>query len=174
MSREFPDWINPWKAAEGKRIFSGTIALAKLERLSPLLANAEGEAAFSARFGQDRQGQVMVHLEVDAELPLVCQVSLEEYRHEVSRRSSLAVVRNEEEQYLLPDDYEATCAEEGRLGFSDLVEDELLLALPQVPRKPGLEQAHDDAGQKRGVGDETYRPFARLEDLMRGGRTKQD
>lgn len=177
MSREFPDWINPWKAAEGKRIFSGSIPFARLSRLRSLLASEAGEARFTAAFSLDRDQRAMVDIEVTAELPLICQASLEEYLEPVSRKSRLAVVETELDQEMLPPGYEATCAVEGRLTFEDLVEDELLLALPQVPRKPGLKDvsfssgtpAEDSAGE-----EETYRPFAGLADLMRGGRTNRE
>ena len=48
MSRDFPDFIDPWKAAEGQRVFFGTVPLKRMQRLSPLLVSAEGEADFEA------------------------------------------------------------------------------------------------------------------------------
>mgnify|MGYP000657491512 CR=1 FL=1 len=41
MAKEFPEWVDPWKVAEGRRIFEGTIPLARLTRLQPLLADGE-------------------------------------------------------------------------------------------------------------------------------------
>jgi hypothetical protein len=58
----------------------------------------------------------------------------------VRRKSRLAVVETELDQELLPEGYEATCAVDGRLRFDDLVEDELLLALPQVHIDPAAHQ----------------------------------
>ena len=43
MSREYPDWISPARAAEGKRTFSGTIPLSRMKRLESLLVNVQGE-----------------------------------------------------------------------------------------------------------------------------------
>src|SRR5210317_1678587 len=94
MSREFPDLLNPWKAADGRRTFEGTMPLARMQRLLPLLAprQAEGGAStsadavtdapvawndawFRADFAHDGQGNVTVELWVEAELTLVCQRS---------------------------------------------------------------------------------------------------
>ena len=179
MSREFPDWVNPRKAAEGNRIFSGTIPLNRLSRLQPLLSGTEGEVGFTASFDLDDQKRVVITLEVEAELPLTCQATLEVYPHQVRRKSLLGVVEDPAEQELLPGHYEPTCTEAGKLGFAGIVEDELLLAIPQVPRKPGLENVaystDPDAPERPPERREGHnRPFAELDKLMRDGREGQD
>lgn len=190
MSREFPDWVDPWKAADGRRVFQGTMPLKWMKRLSPLLAESDPgggshaereDARFSATFGYDRQGTVTVHLDVQAALPLVCQRSLETYFEKVSRHSVLAVVESIEEQDLVPEHYEPVLAEHGRLALLDLVEDELLLAVPQVPRNPELQavrhstdagalsvnEGDDDRGDEA---ERTHRPFEDLAELLGKGR----
>ena len=174
MSREFPDWVDPWKAADGRRSFQGTMPLKRMKRLAPLLAPAEWrDASFSAAFGYDRQGMLTVDLHVEAMLPLVCQRSLEIYLEPVVRHSMLAVVEGVAEQDLVPEHYEPVLAEQGRLALLDLVEDELLLALPQVPRKPEPEPVgaqrsdyREIAGGESGGEERTHRPFEGLADLL--------
>lgn len=174
MSREFPDWVDPWKAADGRRTFQGTMPLKRMERLTPLLAPAEWQdARFSAAFGYDRQGTLTVDLHVEAKLPLVCQRSLEIYLEPVERHSVLAVVAGVAEQDLVPEHYEPVLTEHGRLALLDLVEDELLLALPQVPKNPALEavQRSTDAAARPADDDSeerTHRPFEGLADLLKG------
>jgi uncharacterized protein len=182
MSREFPDRIDPWKAADGRRRFQGTMPLKRLERLAPLLAPVDWpDARFSAGFGRDRQGLVVVDLRVEAELPLICQRSLEPYLERVVRHSRLAVVESAEQGSNVPEHYEPVLAEEGRLALQDLVEDELLLGLPEVPRNPEIERVqrstdpdqppgHGDGGEAPGAGEEpTHRPFEELADLLKSG-----
>jgi len=139
MSREYPDWISPNRAAEGKRIFSGTIPLVRMKRLAALLVDAKGEAAFTAVFRTDLDQRIIIDLQVEAALPLICQASLEVYDEQVIRNSELAVIDDDSEQFDLPENYEPVLTENGRLAIASLVEDELLLALPQIPRKPGLQ-----------------------------------
>ena len=174
MAREFPDWIDPWKAAEGQRIFSGNIPLSRLERLRTLLASSEGEVAFKARFHLDTQRRAMVDIEIAGSLPLKCQVSLETYLHRVERASRLTVIEHEMDQLELPEEHEATCVEDGRLSLAHLVEDECILALPQVPRRPGLkfEATQDQAGPSNG--QDTYKPFARLGDMLKPAGTEPE
>ena len=166
MAREFPDWIDPWKAAEGQRIFSGVLPLSRLGRLSSLLASTEGEVAFKTRFHLDAQRRALVDIEVAGELPLICQVSLETFLHRVERNSRLTIIENELDQLELPEEHEATCVEDGRLSLASLVEDECILALPQVPRRPGLEFEPDTDRAGASSGEDTYKPFARLGELL--------
>ena len=184
MSRDFPDIVDPWKVAEGRRAFGGTMPLSRLDRLSELLAPSgeagspgadEGlEAAFSATFGFDRQGLVVIDVEVNAELPLVCQRSLDVFRFAVNRRSKLVVIETVAEQETTPDNYEPILVENRRLALADLVEEELLLAVPQVPKRPDAsgesESSPEDAAVAAASEEEsepTHRPFSGLAGLMK-------
>ena len=171
MSREYPDWISPSRAAEGKRVFSGTVSLARMKRLAPLLADTQGEAAFVAAFKTDLEKRVIVELHVTAALPLVCQASLDVYDEQVERNTALAVIEHQGEQEALPDSYDPVQTENGRLASASLVEDELLLGLPQIPRKPDLESVEYStapAGPESGAAAEgRTKPFAALQDMLK-------
>jgi uncharacterized protein len=176
MSREYPDWISPEKAAEGKRVFGGTVPLSRMKRLGALLVTADGEVTFTAAFRRDLDKRVIVDLQVEALLPLICQASLEVYDEQVKRRSELAVIDDDHEQDDLPENYEPVKSEHGRLAIVSLVEEELLLALPTVPRKPGMEkveystggQVNKTAPQAKGKKN----PFAALQQMLE--RDKQN
>ena len=177
MSREFPDWVNPWKAAEGNRIYRGTIALAKMKRLEPMLAAQNGEASFEARFSRDRLGFAVILLNVEASLPLICQVSLEPYEQPVERSTSLVVLSEADDQEQLPGHYEAVQAESDRLEFMELVQDELILSVPQVPRKPGLEELRystDPEEDYSRLSGEQNKPFAALAGLLQKEQSNED
>ena len=158
--------------------------LSRLDRLEELLAPADGQAgrdagateaaAFTATFGFDRQGFVVIDLEVTARLPLVCQKSLEVFCMPVERRSQLVVIEAVTDQETVPDHYEPFLVENRRLAMADLVEEELLLAVPQVPRRPdageGKTELPADVDIATSGGDEdepTHRPFADLAGLMK-------
>lgn len=177
MSREYPDWISPARAAEGKRVFSGTIPLVRMKRLTPLLARPGGEAAFVAAFKTDLDKRVIVELHVTAALPLVCQASLETYDEQVDRKSVLAVIEHLAELEDLPEHYDPVQTEHGRLAIASLVEDELLLGLPQIPRKPGLEPVEYSTGgpikgDQGAVAGNRKNPFAALQDMLKQDKQK--
>jgi uncharacterized protein len=177
MSREFPDFVDPCKAADGRRTFAGTMPLKRMQRLVPLLAAesggaGSGEARFRARFARDRQGTVTVALQVEARLPLICQRSLRPYEEVIDRRSLVAIIEGPADQELLPESYEPVMVENGRLALQDLVEEELLLAIPQVPKNPAIDTIEEttenkDAAVSRRDQEEVYRPFSGLAGLMK-------
>jgi uncharacterized protein len=147
-----------------------------MERLVALLAPDEDavrpDVDFSAGFRFDRQGLVTIDLRVKAALPLVCQRSLQTYVERVDRRSQLAVIEDMADQEELPEHYEPVLVEERRLALADLVEEELLLAVPQVPRNPdaGELELPEDISVETSPGrkeEPTHRPFEGLAGLMK-------
>lgn len=176
MSLEYPDFIDPHKAAEGHRSFSGTIPLNRMDRLRPFLARDEGLASFSAQFDRDSLVGVRIQLEVEAALWLECQRSLEPYQEVIKRNTLLGVIDDISKEGLLPEGYEAVLAEHGKVSFQAMVEDELILALPQVPRNPDLPELDTQAGNYTLTGDSTVaeneqqprqQPFAGLADQLK-------
>ncbi len=150
----------------------GTMPLARMERLRPLLADASGEARFIARFDFDGQGRVTILIEVEAKLPLICQRSLEPYLEPVQRKSLLGVIEFMAEEASMPENYEPVLVEHGRLALLDLVEDELLLGLPQVPRNPEVDeirlQAVDPEAADPATGETpVQQPFAGLAEQLK-------
>ncbi len=66
----------------------------------------------------------------------------------------------------MPGDYEPLLTTDGALHLADVVEDELILALPAVPVKPGAEyQEPVFAGAVRDDAKESKNPFAVLQNL---------
>lgn len=171
MSRDFPDLIDPWKAAEGQRVFVGTMPLKRMKRLSPLLVTDGGEAGFEVCFYFDQQRNAVIKVAVKADLILLCQRSLGPYTETVQRTSLLGVVREIDGQDMMPANYEPIVHETGKLALLELVEDELLLALPQIPRNPAVDEIElSTDGEVRPLSDDNkeplQRPFAGLAGLL--------
>jgi uncharacterized protein len=149
-----------------------------VDSLAPGMSRADtDEAAFSAGFGHDEQGRVVIRVAVDAMLPLLCQRSLKPYGEPARRRSVLVVIEDLAEESLLTDSEEAVLVEDGRLDLLRLVEDELLLAVPQVPKDPAMEAIELSTGgvvvtpsleekQDRQAG-QGRKPFAGLADMLK-------
>ena len=81
---------------------------------------------------------------------LLCQNTLEAFRHEVSINDRLILV---EDGAALPsveeeDENEDYVVADEPLDIRDLVEDAVLLSLPMIPRKPGSEGAAQPAGEE--------------------------
>lgn len=166
MSREFPDWIDIDRGADLRCRFAGALPLVGMSRLADVLnaPEADAEVAFEIEIWRDGQGTPRIEVHVTAALPLTCQRSLRRYLEPVDSRSSLAAVREASEIARLPEDLEVTVVEHGRLRIADLVEDELVLAVPLVPRDPTLAPIEFQllAGKRPVDEDKTAGPFAVL------------
>lgn len=161
MSRDFPDWVHPDKAAAARREFSGTVPLARLERLAGMIADpGEAEVAFELAFCHDEQHQVRVEVGVSGTVPLECQRTLKVFGHVVDSHSVVGIVADDRVAESLPADYEPMLCPEGRVELARLVEEELLLALPLVPIDPDSERIEAEAGRA-----DTHQPFAELATL---------
>jgi len=136
--------------AAARRSFDGRLPLAAMARLRDLLADTEGEARFTLEFGHDALQVPFAELRVDAELPLICQRSLQRFMQPVTVAQRFALVRgidgDEEdvEASLLPDYEVLQLSDDGMLRPAELVEDELILAVPLVPTMPGSESVERD------------------------------
>lgn len=164
MSRDFPDWIDPDKAAAAGRELGGTVPLARLPRLEGMIADpGAAEISFRLRFGLDDQRQVRVDVSVSGSVPLRCQRTLRVYWQEIESRSTVGIVADERAADQLPADYEPLICLDKKLEVAHLIGEELLLGLPLVPIAPGAGQVN--IGEDRPA--DTHRPFSGLAELRR-------
>ncbi|WP_456412151.1 YceD family protein [Thiolapillus sp.] len=135
MLQRIPDRVDPWRLAEQGKTLEGRIKLDSLPRLAPLLAFADGEAAFVLRFGRDKRNRPILGLRVTTELVLQCQRCLDSMVQEVDSAIMLALVQGDMEAEQLPEELEPLLSEDGEyLDIAELIEDELLLGIPSSPR----------------------------------------
>lgn len=171
MSHRFPEYLDPWQACGKEREFAGTYRLADLDRLTPLLASVEGEAAFALRFGHDDERRPTVTGHVDANLSLICQRCLQPMDLAVHSVVALSPVQGLEESTRLPELLDPLLVENHRVCLRDLVEDELIMALPSIPRHAASEcrAAEDGNGGNETNGEDADNPFAVLAALKSSG-----
>ncbi|WP_372012840.1 YceD family protein [Pseudoxanthomonas sp. 10H] len=164
---QLPETLDAWRMVAARRQFEGTLPLSAMSRLGGSLADSDGECRFALEFGQDTLQVPFVELSIEAGLPLVCQRSLERFVFPVKTVQRLGLIRDEADEAALPPGYEALLVpEDGLLRPVDLVEDELVLAVPVVPLAP------DSAPVDRtwSAGEEELKaasPFAALASLKK-------
>ncbi len=118
------------------RVVEGTLALSSLERLHDLLAEAAGEVSFRIGGLTGERGESLLHLEVSGSLPLACQRCLETVPFDLDADVLLELLPEgtEVSQDEMEDDTRDFLPVAGKLDVAELVEDEILLALPVAPR----------------------------------------
>jgi uncharacterized protein len=165
-----PDKIDPWRlAAEGGRL-EGALALATLPRLVAVLNRTDGMASVTLTAGVDEQHVRFIKGTVRTVVELVCQRCLEPLRSLLDVTVSLGLVHGEAEAERLPEEYEPLLVPEGIIRVADLVEDELLLALPQIPRHDDVHECvangYRPSASELAVDMEHGQPFATLASLL--------
>jgi uncharacterized protein len=118
---------------------SGELSNDKLTRLKSLLHSGVGSVRATLRFRQRGDGWLAAELDYEGSVDLVCQRCLEPFRQEL--RDTVNVVLADEDSVPLapPTGYEPFELEEGRLQPAQLIEDELIVAVPLVPKHARVE-----------------------------------
>lgn len=133
MLEHLPEFIDPLALVEKRRQFKGSLPLSQMTRLHDLLFDREGEVDFDLRFG--KEGRIAaVTGSVQAKLKLQCQCCLGSIPWTVDSIVSLGVVSSIDEADRLPEGYEPLLLEGETLPLTDIVQEELLLAIPTIPQ----------------------------------------
>lgn len=136
MLSGLPDHVDPFRLCDQARSFEGRLNLADLPRLAETLVSAEGQVSYRIDCDRDEQRRARIRGSVDAELAVICQRCMGPMRLPVHADFQLAIVRGEAEAVQLPDDYDPLLLEGETLQLADVIEDELLLAVPVAPMHP--------------------------------------
>jgi uncharacterized protein len=127
------------QAALRHEAFTGSVPLAKLPRLSASLAETAGALQVELQATRDGEGQDWLHGEIRGRLPLTCQRGLHAFEWDCDVALSLALVESESEEARMLKETDAYLVQDDELPLRDLVEEEVLLALPMMPRCEDLD-----------------------------------
>jgi uncharacterized protein len=139
MNAALPETVDAWRMVQARRSFQGSIPLASMPRLRSSLESDGGAVTYDIEFSKNDLGVANVWVRAEAGLPLMCQRSLEPFVLPVRVDARLGLIESEAEEAGLPAGYEPLMVDNGRLRLADVIEDELILALPVVPLKPGVD-----------------------------------
>lgn len=142
MSNALPQYFDPRRlAAQGVRV-AGVIDSTGMERLGESLADtAPVDVTVELQVFEDDGGRARVTGTVAATLQLTCQRCMEPAGIPVSGEFSLVPVASPDEADSIPDDAEPLVLEKGpQVSLRELVEDELILALPVIARHDDIEE----------------------------------
>lgn len=162
MSDRFPDRLDPYALCRRNGAVRGEVPVARMERLTSLGVAPEGFAAGRLEFGRDDRGRAVVDVTVTAVLGLTCQRCLGQLLLEVAERRRLVLIESEAEANRLAEDVEPLWVADGPLCPADVLEDELLLALPIIPTHPDGRCRPPGGGDRAGECDDKRSPFAGL------------
>ncbi len=138
--------------ASRRATLEGEVSVAGMHRLRALrstggagriLRFAHEPVRYRLAFRRDEGGAPQLSVSIRTTVTLRCQRCLEPFDYRIDTRSHFRIVRREEDTPADSNAPEALICPAGRLVRDALIEDEILLALPDIPR-------HDEASLAAG------------------------
>lgn len=155
--------IDGFEFAAAGAIQQGVWAVGDFPRLRDMLASDAGEIRYEIEGAHDARGRPALRVKVRGVLQLRCQRCLEPMRLEVDSDEILVLAATQAEIDAEPADAQSpdrvVASEE--MQVRDLLEDELILAMPYAPRHEGCEVGADAEG------DAKISPFAGLRGMLK-------
>lgn len=169
MSEKFiPEHIDPFRYAEQNLRLDGVVKIADMQRLSSNLSSNEDVVAVNFQFGKDEQGVTFLKGHLKTQLLLQCQRCMEPFSYEIMSDFVLGIVSTLDEANALPERYEPAMAKDGELALRELIEDELILNLPIIPRHEPedckVKLPLIDSGWEQDKGDNPFHVLKSLKD----------
>ena len=155
--------IDGFEFASAGATQQGVLSLSAFERLRDVLASDEGEVAYELKGVRDERGRPSLRLRVRSTLQLRCQRCLGPLAFEAQADALLVLAATQAEIDADPVDVQSPDRVlAGReMAVADLIEDELILAVPYAPR-------HESCAPAARIGEGARtRPFAALRDKLK-------
>jgi uncharacterized protein len=129
-----PQYAVASKAVAASQHFRGTVLLSHLTRLAPQLAAKAGSLDVDLTAEKDRAGAPWLKGSIKGILKLTCQRGEHPFDWSCDLQTALRLVTSDAEEKRLLAACEPYRVEDDRLPLRELVEDEVLLALPMLPK----------------------------------------
>jgi len=171
MKDRLPEHIEPLRLARSQRLLHGRLPLSRMSRLVSSLEDDTGEIDVDLKFDVDVTGIAWMEGHLTGILPLCCQRCMQQLLMPIDVTFKLAMIESESEIERLGEQYEPLLLEDDSLlSVVELVEDELLLALPIVPKHDTVKCNAGEEIVEQVVEvkpEQKKNPFAVLADLKR-------
>ncbi|MCX2973115.1 hypothetical protein EYC87_05880 [Halieaceae bacterium IMCC8485] len=170
LTEPLPNTLDVRKAAARGVSISGALKPVDLPRFMALLANDTGEIMAGLAFSRDEENRAVVAVEFEAKISVICQRCLQAMPLSMTGDNSLGVVLTDEQAKHLPRHLDALIVPEESCNLWELVEDELILALPPFSYHDTEDckqilSEYTGPGPEEGEGDQKPNPFDVLAQL---------
>ncbi|QEA40158.1 hypothetical protein FGL86_14440 [Pistricoccus aurantiacus] len=127
-----PQRVEPYRLAANAERLEGTVPLASLKRLAQEAGSQQGDCRVRLQFGIDAQGRREIEGWLEADVTLACRRCLGPIETRIESDFLLGMVTSDALAAALPGTHEPVLVESEQLDLFALLEDEILLSLPQV------------------------------------------
>lgn len=168
-------YIDTYELVHNLREVHGVAPISRFTRLvGDLPQQADTTVSWSVKGIADTRGKQFLLLRVTASPTLECQRCLRAFQWPVDAENRLELVRSEAEleegadgHEQDPDDFIERIVGSQRLDVLALVEDEIILSLPYVPKHDVCPSLPDALAQESGADTSRPNPFAALSQLKK-------
>jgi uncharacterized protein len=161
-----PRQIEHRKLAENRAKLEGSIAIEEFERLAAYLCDTTGEIMVKLQFRKGKGQKTFVTGNCQASVNVQCQACLEPMTVEIGCGVRTFLLDSAEELATLRQSDDGIVCEGEVVKLVDLLEDDLMVSLPMVPRHDEGDCADPIAYEEDDSDvEDTYKPFAGLADL---------
>ncbi len=162
MAAGMPDRVDCARLAADAAVLQRVYELGELLRLRDLLADGTGSVTVTFAFENLAAGRAGATVEMAAKPNLICQRCLQGFPFAVAGKSEIEFASSEDASPVASQ-REIFVMEDGRVSLRELVEEEVLLALPIVAAC----SAPESCGRAPTLENDRARPFAGLEKLLK-------
>jgi uncharacterized protein len=165
-SGQLPSFLEPRKLADQEAEIKGQTTVARLPRLAEFRDSQDEIVEVALRFGRDEERRQCLSGTVKTALVMTCQRCLEPVRCTVEAKPSLVMVYDEDQIKALPEHLDPWLVTDEKIMLAELLEEELLLALPLVAMHEQCPTAlHTPAAPAAAAETKRDNPFAVLAQL---------
>ncbi|WP_199608793.1 23S rRNA accumulation protein YceD [Flocculibacter collagenilyticus] len=129
-----PTTIDPVRAAQKRLSYDGIVPVQELSRLSELFVEADGDIKVKVNCNIDEQGLVVISGEASYSGNVLCQRCNEKMKQDLATNFFYTPLTQRTEEEQIPEEYETFALDDaGEMMLRQVIEDELIIALPIVP-----------------------------------------
>jgi len=142
---KLPITISPLRSAQRRLVCEGVFKLSEMTRLLAACESTSEYAQVSVKFDVDERGLTVISGNASALVALTCQRCNEPYEQLLEVEFTFSPAKNAEAAEKIPSYYDVIELDEnGEVNLRELVEEELILTIPLIPRHE-LEDCSADA-----------------------------
>lgn len=165
MQQQLPKELDPFRFAHNGIHLSGQIPLSSMRRLTDLLVTDDGMVDVDMHFDIDETGLPFMQGQFKTNIQMICERCMSPMDLQLDISALLGIIRHERKVEGLADQYEPWIIEDAKqVDPAQMVEDELILALPIVPKHDYACLSDDvwQSGEEEIEADKPASPFAVL------------
>lgn len=164
MSSRLPVEIDPIRLIEKNTQLQGSLTISEMQRLSDLLSGDSGSVSVSLLFYQEGDVKT-ISGHVKTTLTVECQRCLEPLNLAIDKDFRLGVVSSDLQAKHLPKQYDPLLLTDESTRLSELIEDELILSIPDIPVHEECRYRQQFGQQEAAEEERKANPFAILANI---------